>query len=376
VKRLVYFSAGEASGDALGAELIAELTHADNTFELRGLGGPKMASATEGGIEDWIEDAAVVGLWEVLKRYPWFKRRFHAFVEKILKDEPAAVILVDYPGFNLRLAAALRRDGYRGRIIYYISPQVWAWNRGRIPRMARWLDLMLCIFPFEKDLYEQSGLRTEFIGHPALDRLEPMRTGEPRTPNLVGLFPGSREREVKKILPVMVEAADRIKERVPEAQFEIAAASNRLLPLVQEIAGNRQGFTVSTAQAYNLMQRAEVGMIASGTATLEAAIFGLPYALLYKVSTLTYLVGKLVINVPYLGIVNILAGREVVREFVQTAAQPGAVAQEMLRLMQDTNYRHTLEENLRQVITMLGQKGGAGRAARHVIDTLREGHAR
>src|ERR1700689_3677130 len=206
VPKKLYLVAGEASGDSRGAELMRTLSKQDPAIEFFGAGGREMRALGGPHFTDWA-DEAVVGLWDVLKKYGYFKAQFDRMLADIAALQPDALILIDYPGFNLRLAKAVKAKHPRVRTIDYISPQVWAWNRGRIPKMARYLDLMLCIFPFEKALYEKSGLRTVYVGHPLLDSLAAKRVEASREPNLVGLFPGSREKEVRRIFPVMVEAS-------------------------------------------------------------------------------------------------------------------------------------------------------------------------
>ncbi len=208
VEMTIYLVAGEASGDNHGASLMQALRRLRPALRLLGRGGPKMKAIAGERFIDWSDEAGVVGLWEVVKHYPYFREEFRKTVNEIAATRPDAIVLIDYPGFNLRLARTLHEartlSGLGGKIIYYISPQVWAWNRGRIPQMARWLDLMLCIFPFEAELYEQSGLRTIFVGHPMIDDLETKRIEALRAPHLVGLFPGSRAREVRKLLPILI----------------------------------------------------------------------------------------------------------------------------------------------------------------------------
>src|SRR5688572_13509874 len=204
-------------------------------LEFHGRGGPLMKEIAGDAFLNWTDAAAVVGLWEVVKRYGYFREQFEGTLGEIAALNAEAVVLIDYPGFNLRLARALRKRSPRLKIIYYISPQVWAWNRGRIRQMARFLDLMLCIFPFEAELYNQSGLRTIFVGHPMVENLAKRRTGEPRDPDLIGLFPGSRTREVKKIFPVMLRAAAKIAEERPQVRFEVAAASPALAQEMQRV---------------------------------------------------------------------------------------------------------------------------------------------
>ena len=224
----IYLIAGEASGDEHGAALMRALRDLAPDLNFSGRGGPKMKAIAADALINWSDSAAVVGLWEVVKRYGYFREQFQRALNEIATIKPDAVALIDYPGFNLRLARALRKKAPALKIIYYISPQVWAWNRGRIAQMARFLDLMLCIFPFEAELYNKSGLRTVFVGHPMIENLAKLRTGEERQPNLIGLFPGSRLREVRKIFPIMLEAAREIVAERPEIRFEVAAASERL----------------------------------------------------------------------------------------------------------------------------------------------------
>src|SRR5204863_2830738 len=191
----LYLDAGEASGDEHGAALMRALREIRSELAFSGRGGPKMRAIAGEGFINWSDSAAVVGLWEVVKRYGYFREQFQSALGEVAQVNPDAVVLIDYPGFNLRLARALKKKTPSLKIIYYISPQVWAWNRGRIGQMAGYLDLMLCIFPFEADLYNTSGLRTVFVGHPMIENLGRRRTGETRDPHLVVLFPGRRSRE-------------------------------------------------------------------------------------------------------------------------------------------------------------------------------------
>ena len=369
----LYLIAGEASGDARGAELMRALHERDASLEFFGAGGREMRALGGEHFTDWAEEA-VVGLWDVLKKYGYFKAQFDRMLADIARVQPRALVLIDYPGFNLRLAQTVKRAMPGVRIIDYISPQVWAWNRGRIPKMARYLDLMLCIFPFEKPLYEKSGLPTVFVGHPLLDSLEAKRTGQPRDPQLVGLFPGSRQKEVRKIFPVMVQAAQRMKSARPDLRFEAAAAAHELADAMRAAVrhfGESEDFCrVTVRNSHELMQRASAGIVCSGTATLEAAFFGLPMCIVYKVAALTWIVGKQLVKVPFLGMPNVLAGREIAREFLQSDATPTALADEILRLVTDPAARETLQRELAAVITQLGDRGAARRAADAMLDAL------
>lgn len=352
----IFVIAGETSGDTHAAALLEELRALRPDLRISGLGGPKL-HALSPEVEDWTHDAAVVGLWDVLRRYGYFREKFHAIRQRITREQPDAVLFVDYPGFNLRLARALQPLRPRTKLLYYISPQVWAWNRARLPRMARWLDRMFCIFPFEKELYEKSGLHTEFVGHPMAARLE-ILDDERRDPDLFALLPGSREREVRKIFPAMLAASKLVLARRPQTVFASAASSEKLQQLMVHLAAQAGvGCAIGLRNARDLMQTAAAGLVASGTATLEATLCGLPYALVYKVAPLTYLVGRTVIKVPHLGMANLLAGKSIVKEFIQGDATPAHLASEALLLLDDTAYRSAMRANFRNVHNKLQAPG-------------------
>src|SRR2546426_5382063 len=215
------------------------LRELDDHLNFIGRGGPEMRMIAGDKFKNWIDDAAVLGLWEVIKKYGYFRKQFRETLNEIDESNADAVVLIDYPGFNLRLARALRRRSPKRKIIYYISPQVWAWNRGRITKMARFLDLVLCIFPFEAELYNESGLRAVFVGHPVIERLETERIYTKRDPDLIGLFPGSRLREVRKIFPLLLEAANLLKRRKPSLRFEVGASSPELASETQKMIDSK-----------------------------------------------------------------------------------------------------------------------------------------
>ena len=375
----IYLVAGEASGDEHGAALMRALRMLSPDIEFQGRGGPKMRAVAGGAFLNWSDSAAVVGLWEVVKRYGYFREQFQRALHEIASINPDAAVLIDYPGFNLRLARALRKESPALKIIYYISPQVWAWNRRRIGQMAGFLDLMLCIFPFEAELYNKSGLRTIFVGHPMIENLAKLRTGEERQPNLVGLFPGSRLREVRKIFPIMMETARNIVAEQDEIHFEVAAASESLALEIRKMlvaSPLRDRVRVVTGDAAGTMQRVFTGIIASGTATLEAAYFRLPFVLVYKVSWPTYLAARLLIRTEHLGMPNVLAGRQVIPEFVQHRARPEAISEAVLRLMNDRNARDLVISEFDAIIAKLGESGASTKAARVIVDELNVGRPR
>jgi len=364
----LFLLSGERSGDRHGAGVMEEMRRLRPDTEFHGLGGAEMHVLAP-QVTDWVEEAGVVGLVEVLKKYGWFKRKFAEVLARIAELKPDAIVLIDYPGFNLRLAKALRQRGFAGKIIYYISPQVWAWHRGRIPKMARILDLMLCIFPFEKELYEGCGLRTEFTGHPLVEYHRARRLPVEREPDLIGLFPGSRRREIAKHFPVLLQAAQRMKAERPRLKFVASAASEKLAAVMRGMLAECPvaDLIIETGTAAALMQRAGSGAVASGTATLEASILGLPYCLIYKVSAGTYVMGRILIRVPYLGIVNILAGRKVVRELIQRKFTAPSVAAELLRLSGDGAARAALTAELAKVVDCLSGDGAYAKAAAAIV---------
>jgi len=370
----VYFVAGERSGDDHGAALLTALRALVPEMRFVGRGGPKMRALAGGKFRDWIDETAVVGLWEVIRRYPFFRKQFQATISEIEAVKPNAVVLIDYPGFNLRLAHTLHAKFPELRIIYYISPQVWAWNRRRVSQMVQFIDLMLCIFPFEPELYNASGLRAIFVGHPMRSVISSRNAAPPRDDKLVGLFPGSREREVKKIFPVMRQAALELSHQDHDLRFVISAASEPLAELIRaDLCGKHATgkFSIVTGDARTVMGRVNVGMVASGTATLEAALSELPFVLIYRVAWLTYLAARLVVKVKYLGMPNVLANREIVPEFIQHKAQPRAIAAAVARLLIDKTERTRMLTDFAHVTQRLGRGEASVNAAEAIVTELR-----
>jgi len=375
-KRL-YVVAGEHSGDNHGAGLLAELQQLAPGLSIQGHGGPKMAEVTGGAVRDWLEGAAVMGLWEVIKRYGWFKERMEEMVAEIVECRPDVLLLVDYPGFNLRLAARIREVLPEIKIIDFISPQVWAWKKGRIPKMAELLDRMICLFPFEQKIFEEAGLETVCCGHPMLDEIpDPAPT---REPDLVALLPGSRMTEIRRLLPTMLEAGLILQECTPgrELRFHLAAASEHLAETIREELDRRglagPEWEVRREETRDLMSRAAVGAVASGTASLEAAILGLPYCLVYRIAPATYAAARVLVDIPHIGMANVLAGRAIVKELIQDAATPEALAAELQRLLRDPVAREEVAAAYGELRSGLGESGAYRRAAAAVGTSLEEG---
>lgn len=369
----VFVIAGEMSGDKHGALLIRELQRSEPGVEVAGLGGALMHEAAH-GVENWAEEAAVIGVVEVAKKYGWFRRRFLEILRRLETERPEVLVLIDYPGFNLRMAEKVRAAVPETKIAYFISPQVWAWHRGRIPKMARVLDLMMCIFPFEKPLFEEAGLPAVFVGHPLVDDILASRRSEVREENLIGLFPGSRLREIERHFPVFLRTVEILRHRHPEWRFEVAASHKKLESHMSGMADDAglppETLSIRLGNYHDLMDRASAGLVASGTATLEASLHDMPYALVYKVAWGTFLLAKLLVKIPYIGMVNILAGREVVRELVQHEFSEKTAVAELERLMLPESRKEVLE-GMRAAVAKLGGGGAAALAAQSVLALVR-----
>lgn len=370
--------AGEASGDLHGASLVKALRCLSPDLEILGIGGAKMKDAGVKTLFD-IDRMAVVGFAEVLSQLRNLRRIFLKVCGIIRAEKLDALILIDYPGFNLRLAAHIRKMKMGLPIIYYIGPQVWAWGGGRVKRIAKLVDKMLVVFPFEAETYRAQGLPVEFVGHPLLDVLGEGEGQErvaadlnisPDKP-LVGLLPGSRRQEVARLLPLMLKAAKLMKEE-KDLRFILPRAPtvspqdiyNLLTPdLEVKVVANRN---------YEVMASADLLLIASGTATLEAACLGTPMLIVYKVSFLSWLLTRPLIKIPHLGLVNVVAGREVVPEFLQFQARPRRLARAALSLLGDRNKQKLMREDLKAVRAKLGQPGASQRAARLVLEVIKD----
>jgi lipid-A-disaccharide synthase len=366
--------AGEASGDTLGAELVKALRRIPKCerAEFFGAGGPKLAAA---GVELAFDLAAhaVVGIWEVVKNYGKFKGFFEHLLKLALERKPDVVILIDYPGFNLRFVKALRErsagTNWRPKIVYYVSPQIWAWHESRVHQIARDVDLMLAIFPFEKDWYRERApnFRVEFVGHPLVDRYaEHKFDGGARDEVL--LLPGSRVRELKKHLPVMIEAVQQMR-RSEKFICRMVLPSESLRALAGEIAP-LDGIEVQIGGLAEALSKARVAIASSGTVTMECAYFRVPTVVLYRTSWSTHALGRRFIKVKYLAMPNLLAGEQVYPEFIQDEASGSNLAKAALELMKDENRRATIKTKLDAVIASLGETGASDRAACYVADLI------
>lgn len=363
--------AGEASGDTHGAELILALRQQHPHVRIIGVGGPRMVAAGQEQLFD-LSAHAVLGLTEVLRHYFKFKRFFNRVLDLARKERPDAVILIDYPGFNLRLAEKLRREVPGSRTIFYISPQVWAWKAGRVKTMQRDLDLLLAILPFEKAWFAKTApkLNVEWVGHPMLDRIRKVEEVEPN-PNCIALLPGSRKTEIAAHLPVLWEAARLMAARKPGLKFILLSPNEDIqkysLGVLSKFPAPNFTFEYNIGYAVSHLSRCALAIVASGTASLECALVGIPQLVVYQVHPLTYAVGKRLVKVKHLSMVNVLANEEVVPELLQDRFDPEAVSQEALELLGDPQRREEMKKRIEQIVSTLGEPGASQRAAAAIL---------
>ena len=370
--------AGEVSGDQHAARLVRDLRAARNDVEFFGIGGDALRRE---GVRTDVDarDMAVLGFLEVLARYPFFRRTFNQTVARLSAEKPDALLLVDYPGFNLRLAAKAHELGIP--VYYYVSPQVWAWHRSRIPKMAQILDLLMVIFPFEVDVFKGTGLKTVFVGHPLVESTK--RTWAAPSPELpwpaggkrVAILPGSRRMEIQRVLPPMLAAARELRRRDPATAFLIPAASEEIRGLIEAQlaalpADERAAIGVVTGQMRDVARQARAAMVCSGTATVETALMKCPMIVVYRTTAPTYWLGRMFIRVQWLGMVNLIANRTLCPEFIQHEAQPAAMADALEPLIAGTPARQAQLDGLAEVAQALEGAGPLKSAGQLVAEAL------
>lgn len=367
---------GEASGDLHGANLAKALKALDPQVSLAGIGGAAMQAAgvqlvRDIGRLDIIGMVGPVALAAVVRRFLAMRRLF--------RSEPwDAVVFIDHPGLNLRYAYFAKAAGLR--VLYYIAPQVWAWRPGRIHWIKRRVDHVIVILPFEKALYDRAGIPCTFVGHPLLDAVAPrydrdsLRTEfglEPGGP-VIGLLPGSRSGEVRALLPILLDAAGKLAGRDQKTQFILAQASTIQDNLLQSLLRESPvRVTVVKEQASEVMAVSDLVLVASGTATLQAAVVGTPMVLLYRTTIFTYWLARLLIRVKWIGLVNLVAGRSVVPELIQSEATARRLYQEAVRILDDPTAYNDMKQSLKQVRAALGEPGASTRAAGVVLQACR-----
>ncbi len=372
--------AGEPSGDLHGSRLAAEIRELRPDCQLRGIGGPKMEKAGVRLLYS-LDDFAFLGFSEVLKHLPFIRRALRRLHRLFVEERPDLLILIDYPGFNIRLAKMAKRENIP--VLYYISPQVWAWQPRRAGTIARWVDRLAVILPFEVGFYrKRAGLHAHFVGHPLLEVVRSRQSRRsfclqagltPENP-VLGLLPGSRFQEITRLLPVMLEAGRRLRRRIPQLQIAVGAVSTVQPGLYRDLLADDGGAVVIPPdQTYELMRHARLLLVASGTATLESAIMGTPMVILYRISLLSWLLALLLVRVRHIGLVNLVAGERVVPELVQYQVTASRVATEAYHLLKDGPLRAEVVEKLSKIRHRLGQKGASRRTAKMALRLLASG---
>ncbi|MBU1006370.1 MAG: lipid-A-disaccharide synthase [Candidatus Omnitrophica bacterium] len=371
-KKKILIIAGETSGDLHAARLVRSLKAINPHLEFFGLGGKLMQEEGVDIIYDIVE-LAVVGFIEVVKHLATFKKILEKLLILLDVRRPDAVILIDYPGFNLRFARYVKEKNIP--VIYYISPQIWAWGQHRIGEIKKCVDKMIVIFGFEEDLYKEAGVKVSFVGHPFLDIVRPEWKKEETIKHLhlrhgsvkIALLPGSREKEIRCHLPAMLKACEKIKKEMPDVEF--------ILSRRKELGRDVYNRAVSSStikphslenRSYEIMDIADLVIVSSGSATLETAIMQKPMVIIYRTSFITWLLARNMIKIPDIGLVNVVAKKRVVPELVQFRANASNIAAESLKILKDKKTREEIKEALRKIKEKLGEKGATDRAA-HLI---------
>jgi lipid-A-disaccharide synthase len=375
-KNSILIVAGEASGDLHAANVVTALRRLNPAIRVRAMGGDHLRRA---GAEILVDSSrlAVVGITEVLGRLGDLIRAYRSLKRVVQSREIGLLVLIDFPDFNLRLAEVARAAGVP--VLYYISPQVWAWRSGRTKIIARRVDRMAVIFPFEVPLYREAGLEAEFVGHPLMDTLG--KSGGPplflpgndwRGDPLIALLPGSRHKEVRSLLPEMIRSAQIISGKKRGAKFLLALAPSIQPEEIKDLLPPQESrVQVVEGRTYEVVRASDLVLVASGTATLETAILGKPMVIVYRVSPLSYWVARAMVKVKWIGLVNIVADRALVPELIQTEAHGEQIARAALRILEDDSYREEMIRGLAQVRERLGSPGAAERVAGIAMEMIK-----
>lgn len=368
---IVWIIAGESSGDAYGAALAEALHRRQPQLRLHGMGMEKMRAA---GVELFTDSSelGIIGIWEAIRHLPFFLRLMRQFVARAKAERPETVVLIDYPGFNLRLAQRLHALGIR--VVWYVSPQVWAWKRGRIWKLARCCDRMLCIFPFEPQCYAPTSLRAQFVGHPLLGMLEPYRRqGIERDGDLVLLLPGSRRMELERLMPSFLEAACILHRHNPALRFEFALPRPAVMELAKRLAAkcalpdDAPQFAWSCGVTRERMAAAAAAVAASGTVTVEAALLGLPVVVAYKLNWLSWMVARMLVKLSTITIANLVCGRSVFQEFLQDNCTGPNLAAALERILPGGPRRDECMDLLEDFRRRLGSAGDVAENVANIV---------
>lgn len=366
-----YVIAGEASGDLHGSNLMKSIRSMDADADFRCWGGELMqAEGCE--IVKHYKDLAFMGFFEVIANLPTILRNIAFCKADIIAWKPDAIIFIDYPGFNLRIAEFGRINGFK--TVYYISPQIWAWKESRLKNIRRDIDLMLVILPFEKEYYSQRGMDVEFVGHPLLDAIGKgswrtdswkEKMGIPADKKLVALLPGSRDQEISTMLPLMLEATAGLS----QFHFVLAVAPSQNAESYQRWISGRSDITLLKDETYPILSNADAALVTSGTATLEAALFEVPEVVCYKANRISYWIARLLVKIRFISLVNLVMDREVVKELIQDDLKPALIRSELLRLF-DQSSRHKMMTDYAELKSRLGGEGASKKAAGLIFNFL------
>jgi lipid-A-disaccharide synthase len=369
--------AAEASGDQHGAALVRALHERFSPLQVYGLGGDHMRAAGVETLFD-VQTLNVVGVVEILAKVPAGLRMAHRLLYEAARRGTRVVVLIDAPGFNLNFARLAKRAGLS--VVYYISPQIWAWRQHRVKRVARYVDKMLTLFPFEVPFYTAAGVDAEYVGHPLLDHLHhlPSQTQAAQMLGLdaqypiMALLPGSRRQELRRLLPTMLAALQRVQQRLPSLQGIIPVASTLTVEEIQQMLRHYSiPATVIAGQSHTALRAADFALVTSGTATLEAGLIGTPMVVVYKLHPVTAWLARHVIRIPYIGLVNIVAGRPIVPELLQEALCPQTLAALALHCLEQPDVAQHIRSELATLRQALGMEDGARRAAACIEQFLR-----
>jgi lipid-A-disaccharide synthase len=367
--KTIMIIAGEASGDLHGSNLVRAMLERDASLVFYGMGGERLKSAGAQLVAH-AADMAVVGLTEVFSKLGMILKVMRQLKASLKTKKPDLVILIDYPDFNLPLAKAAKKQGIK--VFYYISPQVWAWRKGRINQIRKVVDKMAVILPFEETLYHQAHVDATFVGHPLLDVVKTRYSREDALQKFglrkdfktVGLLPGSRQSEVVKLLPVMLQTAQILRDKIAKVQFVLPIADTLEPAFISAIVDAYDVVVKIIAdEIYDVIAVSDTAIVASGTATLETALLETPMIIIYKISPLSYILGRLFIRVANIGLVNIIAGKTIVPEFIQNDVTPERLAKAMLDIMTDDSRMQRMKLELSHIKYKLGQPGAAQKAA-------------
>lgn len=374
----VMFIAGEDSGDQHAARVIEELKRLIPGVEVVGYGGYRMERAGMELIANLAQELPIIGFTPVIRNFGRIRQLLKQAAQLLETRRPQALVLVDYPGFNLRIATVAKRLGIP--VVYYISPQVWVWHKSRLKTIAAAVSKMLVILPFEEEFYRKAGLTSAYVGHPLQDDQTPVtpaaevraQLGAGAQDLLIGLLPGSRESEIARHLPMLLDAASIIKAELPNTCFIIPkAATVDKGKLLERVAQNNSGVRIVEDDFKSVRAALNFAICKSGTSTLELALAGVPMVIYYKASLLNYLLGRLVVKIPYIGLPNIIAGREIVPELIQGAATATQIASTALGILTDLARLNRMRADLDEVRITMGGTGAAARVASEIAETIR-----